>query len=67
MVSDGIVIIAVPNAFSRTQIEGRARTRLEDGISEETGQQMRLVVEVDPALESALTQAPSLTKIRLQR
>ncbi len=58
MVSDGIVIIAVPNAFSRTQIEGRARTRLEDGISEETGQQMRLVVEVDPALESALTQAP---------
>jgi len=59
MVADGIVIIAVPNAFSRTQIEGRARTRLEDGLSEETGQQMRLVVEVDPTLETALTQAPT--------
>ncbi|HNO38780.1 MAG TPA: chromosomal replication initiator protein DnaA, partial [Marmoricola sp.] len=52
MVADGIVIIAVPNAFSRTQIEGRARTRLEDGLSEHLGRPMRLVVEVDPDLET---------------
>ena len=57
MVADGIVIIAVPNSFSRTQIEGRARTRLEDGLSEALERPMRLVVEVDPELETPLAAA----------
>ncbi len=44
-------IIAVPNDFTRSQIEGRLRTRLEDSLTESLGQQIRIAVTVDPELE----------------
>jgi chromosomal replication initiator protein len=44
-------IIAVPNDFTRAQLEGRLRTRLEDSLSEAFGQQIRIAVTVNPQLE----------------
>ncbi|WP_425576599.1 chromosomal replication initiator protein DnaA [Nocardioides nanhaiensis] len=44
-------IIAVPNDFNRTQLEGRLRSSLEDGLSERLGREIRLAVTVDPSLQ----------------
>jgi chromosomal replication initiator protein len=44
-------IIAVPNDFTRTQLEGRLRTRLEDSLTEAFGRQIRIAVTVNPALD----------------
>ncbi len=49
-------IIAVPNEFTRTQLEGRLRTRLEDSLSEAFGSQIRIAVTVDPQLEDAVAE-----------
>ncbi len=45
-------IIAVPNDFTRTQLEGRLRIRLEDSLTEAFGHQIRIAVTVNPALEA---------------
>jgi chromosomal replication initiator protein len=44
-------IIAVPNDFTRQQLEGRLRTRLEDSLTESFGRQIRIAVTVNPALD----------------
>ncbi|WP_425573120.1 chromosomal replication initiator protein DnaA, partial [Nocardioides lentus] len=44
-------VVAVPNDFTRVQLEGRLRPRLEDRLSEEFGREIRLAVTVDPDLE----------------
>jgi chromosomal replication initiator protein len=44
-------IIAVPNDFTRQQLEGRLRTRLEDSLSDAFGHQIRIAVTVNPLLE----------------
>ncbi|CUR55067.1 chromosomal replication initiator protein DnaA [metagenome] len=44
-------IIAVPNDFTRTQLEGRLRTRLEDSLTEAFGHQIRIAVTVNPLLD----------------
>ncbi len=44
-------IIAVPNDFTRTQLEGRLRTRLEDSLTEAFGHQIRIAVTVNPMLD----------------
>ncbi|MCB0907947.1 MAG: ATP-binding protein, partial [Nocardioidaceae bacterium] len=44
-------IIAVPNEFTRTQLEGRLRGQLEDALSEAFGEEIRLAVTVNPALD----------------
>jgi chromosomal replication initiator protein len=44
-------IIAVPNDFTRTQLEGRLRTRLEDSLTESFGHQIRIAVTVNAQLE----------------
>ncbi len=50
MLAENTAIIAVPNAFTRTQLEGRLRTRLEDTLSDAINQQVRIAVTVDESL-----------------
>jgi chromosomal replication initiator protein len=52
-------IIAVPNDFTRTQLEGRLRTRLEDSLTDSFGHQIRIAVTVNAQLEEAPTDEPS--------
>ncbi|MDT0202416.1 chromosomal replication initiator protein DnaA [Nocardioides sp. AE5] len=64
---ENTAIIAVPNEFTRSQLEGRLRTRLEDSLTEALDQQVRIAVTVDPQLaeptlpEPSADQAPGLT------
>jgi chromosomal replication initiator protein len=51
-------IIAVPNDFTRTQLEGRLRTRLEDSLSEAYGHQVRIAVTVNPLLDEGVSPEP---------
>jgi chromosomal replication initiator protein len=44
-------LIAVPNDFTRVQLEGRLRAHLEDTLSEVFGREIRLAVTVDPELD----------------
>ncbi|WP_277501521.1 MULTISPECIES: chromosomal replication initiator protein DnaA [unclassified Nocardioides] len=56
-------IIAVPNEFTRMQLEGRLRSQIEDALSEAFGHEVRIAVTVNPALdtgdEPVATAAPS--------
>ena len=47
-------IIAVPNDFTRQQLEGRLRTRLEDSLTHAFGQQIRIAVTVNPQLDDTI-------------
>ncbi len=47
---EGTAIIAVGNEFTRNQIEGRLRTRLEDALGSAFRQPVRIAVTVDPEL-----------------
>jgi chromosomal replication initiator protein len=49
---ENTAIVAVPDDFTRTQLETRLRPRLEDGLSVLLGQQLRLAVTVDPTMAS---------------
>ena len=51
MLAENTAVVAVPNEFTRTQLEGRLRTRIEDSLSDRLGKPVRLAVSVDPALE----------------
>jgi chromosomal replication initiator protein len=46
-------IIAVADDFTRNQLEGRLRTRLEDALGNAFGTQIRIAVTVDPELEGS--------------
>jgi chromosomal replication initiator protein len=46
-------IVAVADEFTRNQLEGRLRTRLEDALGHAFGTQVRIAVTVDPELEAA--------------
>ena len=48
-------IIAVPNDFTRTQLEGRLRTRLEDSLSQAFGTNIRIAVTVNPQLDHGIS------------
>ena len=52
MLAESTAVIAVPNEFTRNQLEGRHRTRLEDLLSDALGQQIRIAVTVDSTLEA---------------
>ena len=56
---ENTAIIAVPNDFTRNQLEGRLRTRLEDSLTEALGQHVRIAVTVDPGLDAGPDQAPT--------
>ncbi len=47
---ESTAIVAVPDDFTRTQLESRLRPRLEDALSRTLGRAVRLAVTVDPAL-----------------
>ncbi|MCW2844279.1 MAG: chromosomal replication initiator protein DnaA [Nocardioides sp.] len=51
MLAESTAVVAVPNEFTRNQLEGRLRTRIEDTLSERLGKPIRLAVSVDPTLE----------------
>ncbi|MDF1604460.1 chromosomal replication initiator protein DnaA [Nocardioides sp. YIM 152315] len=50
---ESTAIVAVPNDFTRNQLEGRLRAQLEDALSERFGREIRIAVTVNPALEAA--------------
>ncbi|WP_460814171.1 chromosomal replication initiator protein DnaA [Nocardioides korecus] len=52
MLAENTAVVAVPNEFTRTQLEGRLRIRIEDALSDRIGRPVRLAVSVDPALET---------------
>ena len=54
MLAESTAVVAVPNEFTRTQLEGRLRTRIEDTLSDRLGKPVRLAVSVDPSLEEEL-------------
>jgi chromosomal replication initiator protein len=47
---ESTAIVAVPDDFTRSQLENRLRPRLEEGLSRSLGHEVRLAVTVDPAL-----------------
>jgi chromosomal replication initiator protein len=59
MLAESTAVVAVPNEFTRNQLEGRLRTRIEDTLSERLGKPVRLAVSVDPTLERDATQEPT--------
>ena len=51
MLAESTAVVAVPNEFTRNQLEGRLRIRIEDTLSDRIGKPVRLAVSVDPSLE----------------
>jgi chromosomal replication initiator protein len=49
-IHENTAIVAVPDDFTRSQLESRLRPRLEHGLSEMLGQSLRLAVTVDSTL-----------------
>ena len=49
-VHDDMAIIAVPDDFTRGQVEGRLRPQLEGALSEVYGRPIRLGTTINPAL-----------------
>lgn len=50
---ESTAIIAVPNDFTRNQLEGRLRNHIEDALTEGFGREIRMLVTVNPALEDS--------------
>nr|WP_323791594.1 chromosomal replication initiator protein DnaA [Nocardioides sp.] len=48
---ESTAIIAVPNDFTRSQLEGRLRAQVEDALTISFGREIRIAVTVDSALE----------------
>jgi chromosomal replication initiator protein len=55
---ESTAIIAVPNEFTRSQLEGRLRGQLEDALTEAFARDIRIAVTVNVALESPESPAP---------
>lgn len=55
---ESTAIVAVPNDFTRNQLEGRLRAQLEDALSERFGREIRIAVTVNPALDTEATAIP---------
>ncbi|MGI8645905.1 MAG: chromosomal replication initiator protein DnaA [Nocardioides sp.] len=52
---ESTAIVAVPNDFTRGQVEGRLRGQLEDALSDAFGREIRIAVTVNPALDDHAT------------
>lgn len=48
---ENTAIVAVPNDFTRNQLEGRLRAQLEDALTVRFGREIRIAVTVNPQLE----------------
>ena len=55
---ENTAIVAVADDFTRNQLEGRLRTRLEDALGEAFGTTVRIAVTVDPGLDTSHHPAP---------
>ncbi|MGB0101852.1 MAG: chromosomal replication initiator protein DnaA, partial [Nocardioides sp.] len=55
---ESTAIVAVPNDFTRNQLEGRLRAQLEDALTVRFGREIRIAVTVNPRLEE---EAPAPT------
>ncbi|WP_253943832.1 chromosomal replication initiator protein DnaA [Nocardioides marmotae] len=55
---ESTAIVAVPNDFTRGQLEGRLRGQLEDALTVAFGREIRIAVTVNPALDAAAAPAP---------
>ena len=51
-------IVAVPNDFTRNQLEGRLRGQLEDALTVRFGREIRIAVTVNPELDESVTADP---------
>ncbi|QLQ11617.1 MAG: chromosomal replication initiator protein DnaA [Nocardioidaceae bacterium] len=60
-VHEGTAYIAVADDFTRNQIEGRVRTRLEDALSAQFHTPIRIAVAVDPQLQRTTEPTESAT------
>ncbi len=49
-------IVAVPNDFTRAQLEGRLRGQLEDALTERFGHEIRIAVTVNAELDDGTTE-----------
>lgn len=52
---ESTAIVAVPNDFTRNQLEGRLRAQLEDALTVRFGREIRIAVTVNPQLEELVT------------
>jgi chromosomal replication initiator protein len=57
-VHENTAIVAVPNEFTRGQLEGRLRGQIEEALGLAYGRAIRIAVTVDPALEPAAALEP---------
>ncbi|WP_439117230.1 chromosomal replication initiator protein DnaA [Nocardioides oceani] len=55
---ESTAIVAVPNDFTRGQLEGRLRGQLEDALTVAFGREIRIAVTVNPALDRDAHPAP---------
>ena len=55
---ESTAIVAVPNDFTRNQLEGRLRAQLEDALTVRFDREIRIAVTVNPQLEEAGPVAP---------
>lgn len=53
-------IVAVPNDFTRNQLEGRLRGQLEDALTVRFGREIRIAVTVNPELEENVAEPTPL-------
>ncbi|WP_030483635.1 chromosomal replication initiator protein DnaA [Marmoricola aequoreus] len=59
MLAENTAVVAVPNEFTRNQLEGRLRTRIEDALTDRLERPVRLVVSVDTALQDVAAPPPA--------
>jgi chromosomal replication initiator protein len=59
-VHDDLAIIAVPDEFTRTQVEGRVRAELEGALSGVYRREIRLGTTINPALAGEVAAEPGL-------
>ena len=60
---ESTAIVAVPNDFTRTQLEGRLRGQLEDALTVALGREIRIAVTVNPALEEHAAEEPPAARV----
>ncbi len=65
---ESTAIVAVPNDFTRNQLEGRLRAQLEDALTMRFGREIRIAVTVNPQLEdSGPTPKPEQADVSISR
>ena len=62
MHAENTFVIAVPNEFTMNQYVSKLRTWVEDTLTEHLGHPTRLVVTIDPELDTGESAAPALVE-----